>query len=67
MDDEFESINSSLHNLNLSLERLGFNGAMAKGGPGAVEGLTMAVNEAGEKSSDAIHAVAYALKTGRDV
>ncbi len=55
--DEIEAIDrlcDTLGQVNHSVERLGFNGALLHDGPGAIEGLTLALRDTGEKILKAI-------------
>ena len=63
--EERSELNESLRAINTSLERLGFNGAVVRDS-GAVEGLTVAVNRAGSKISDAIRDLSRAIRESKD-
>ena len=52
-EDIQESVLKGLRDLNRSIERIGFNGAVVRDF-GAIEGLTVAVRETGMQVTDAI-------------
>ena len=63
--EEKSELNRSLRAINISLERLGFNGAMVRDF-GAIEGLTLAIQRAGSKISDAILDLSRAIRESKD-
>ena len=54
MYDEFETINSMLKQMNLSIKMPDFNGAFSRDAFGAIEGLTVMVRDSGEEIVDAL-------------